>query len=94
MEEEISKELGFNLFAWGTGLGILFIFLIIWSFVWKGIALWRAGRNNQLAWFIVMLLINTLGILEILYIAFFQSCCDSKKSDSKVQPANNPPKTQ
>ena len=43
----------------------------IWSIIWKGIALWRAGRNNQMAWFIVMLIFNTVGILEIVYLFFF-----------------------
>lgn len=47
--------------------------LIIWSLAWKGIALWKAGRNGQLPWFVVLLFINTLGLLEIIYIAFFQS---------------------
>ena len=44
---------------------------IVWSTVWKGIALWRAGRNAHLTWFIVMLIVNTLGILEIIYIFAF-----------------------
>ena len=48
------------------------IVLLIWSMIWKGIALWKAGRNNQLAWFVVMLIVNTVGILEIIYLAFFQ----------------------
>ncbi len=47
----------------------LAIFLaIVWSAVWKGIALWRAGRNAHLAWFVVLLVVNTLGILEMVYI--------------------------
>jgi len=37
--------------------------LIIWQLIWKGIALWRAGRNNQLKWFLAILLLNTAGIL-------------------------------
>lgn len=45
---------------------------IVWSAIWKGIALWKCGRNNQLAWFIVLLVVNTLGILEIVYLLFFQ----------------------
>jgi hypothetical protein len=39
--------------------------------VWKGIALWRAGGNRQLAWFICLLIFNTLGILPIIYIFGF-----------------------
>ncbi len=44
---------------------------VVWSTVWKGIALWRAGRNGSLAWFIALLIFNTLGILEIIYIFAF-----------------------
>lgn len=47
------------------------ILAVVWSMVWKGIALWRAGRNGHLAWFIVMFIVNTLGILEIIYIFAF-----------------------
>jgi len=46
--------------------------LIVWSVIWKGLALWKCGRNNQLAWFIAMLVLNTAGILEIVYLLFFQ----------------------
>jgi hypothetical protein len=46
--------------------------LIIWELIWKGLALWKAGRNNQPRWFVAMLIINTVGILEIVYLKFFQ----------------------
>ena len=46
--------------------------LLIWSLTWKGIALWKAGQNNQLHWFIAILVINTLGLLEIVYLLWFQ----------------------
>jgi hypothetical protein len=46
--------------------------LIIWEAVWKGIALWKSGRNNQLKWFIAILIPNTVGILPIIYLKFFQ----------------------
>lgn len=46
--------------------------LIIWEAVWKGIALWKCGRNNQLKWFIAILVLNTVGILPIIYLRFFQ----------------------
>lgn len=44
--------------------------LMIWELVWKGIALWKAGRNNQLTWFVCLLIFNTVGILPIIYIFF------------------------
>lgn len=56
----------------GSVIGLLVV-LIIWETVWKGIALWKASRNHQLRWFIAMLILNTVGILEIVYILFFQA---------------------
>lgn len=47
--------------------------LLIWELAWKGVALWKAGRNRQPGWFIAILILNTAGILEIIYIAFFQA---------------------
>jgi hypothetical protein len=47
---------------------VLVFLLVVWEGVWKGIALWHAGRNRHLAWFIVMCILNTAGILEIIYI--------------------------
>ncbi|MCE5221264.1 MAG: DUF5652 family protein [Clostridium sp.] len=46
--------------------------LIAWSIVWKGIALWHSARNKQLVWFITLLIVNTVGILEIVYLIFFK----------------------
>jgi len=48
------------------------IVLGIWSLIWKGFALWKAGRNNQLKWFIAILILNTVGILPIIYLKFYQ----------------------
>ncbi len=45
--------------------------LVLWGLVWKGFALYKAGKQNQPGWFVALFLINTLGILEILYLAFF-----------------------
>lgn len=44
------------------------VVLAIWDSVWKLIALWKSARNNHLAWFICIAIINTLGILPIIYI--------------------------
>lgn len=44
------------------------IILAIWEGIWKLIALWKSARNNELAWFICIALINTIGILPIVYI--------------------------
>ncbi len=51
----------------------LFVILaILWTLPWKGVALWKSARLGQEWWFIALLIINTLGILEILYIFLFR----------------------
>ena len=44
------------------------IILFIWETIWKLFAMWKAGRNNHLAWFVCIALINTIGILPFIYI--------------------------
>ena len=55
-----------------TQLLIWLIPLIIWEGIWKGIALWKAGKHNQLKWFVAIFILNTVGILPIIYLKFFQ----------------------
>jgi len=52
----------------GAGLMTGFSILLIWSMFWKGLALWHSGRRGQVVWFVAILLINTVGILEIVYL--------------------------
>jgi hypothetical protein len=61
--------------------------IMVWSAIWKGFALWRAGRKNQMVWFIVMFILNTAGILEILYLFVFSGCCKKKMNAPAVKKA-------
>ena len=55
-----------------TGIWMfLFVLAVIWTLVWMGIAMWRAARKRDKVWFVVFLLVHTLGLLEILYIFWF-----------------------
>lgn len=47
---------------------VLLGIVVAWSLFWKGLALWRSARMNQLAWFSALLIINTVGIFEIIYL--------------------------
>ena len=44
------------------------LLISLWSLVWKGLALWRAAQLKQKGWFIALLIINTAGILDIIYL--------------------------
>lgn len=50
-----------------AGVAILLAVLIIWSLVWKGLAMWKSARKGDKVWFVLFLLVNTAGILEIIY---------------------------
>jgi len=56
----------------------LFWVALVWSLIWKGFALWRAARQEEKIWFVVILIANTFGLLDILYLAIFS------KRDSKA----------
>lgn len=55
------------------------ILAVIWTLPWKAVAIWKAARNGHMIWFAVLLVVNTLAIMEIIYIFVF-----SKKR--KVEP--------
>jgi len=62
--------------SWGDpfiGLGVVFfVLLLIWAAVWKALALWNAARDGSRIWFVVLFIVNTFGILEILYLYIFR----------------------
>ena len=59
------------------GMGAFALFVaMVWTIYWKGMALWHAARKGEKVWFVVLLVVNTLGILEILYLYVF-----SKKTE-------------
>ena len=49
------------------GAAILLV-LVLWSLFWKGLALWHSAKRNEKGWFVAILIINTAGILEIIYL--------------------------
>ncbi len=60
-------------------LFVLLIALMIWETVWKLLALWKSARKGSVVWFIVLALVNTVGILPILYIYVFSEMKKKKK---------------
>lgn len=56
----------------------LLLIAALWTVILKGFALWYAARGGQKKWFIALLVINTLGILEIVYLMWFRPKNDGK----------------
>jgi hypothetical protein len=46
----------------------LLLILMLWTLPWKIYSLWVASKKNHRAWFIALIILNTFGILEIIYI--------------------------
>lgn len=44
------------------------ILFLAWSFLWKGLGLWHSAKRGDGLWFVAILVINTFGILEIIYL--------------------------
>lgn len=57
-----------NLAPWQL---LLFYILTIWTIVWKGIALWRASKNDQKYWFMFLLIVNSFSVFDLLYLFRF-----------------------
>jgi len=78
----------FSLIASQLGISIwLFAVIIVWSAVWKLLALWKSARKGSIVWFIVLAVFNTVGLLPILYIFVFSKmkCCKSIKKKKSAK---------
>jgi len=53
--------------------------LVVWALLWKGLALYKAARNEQKGWFIALFIVNTAGILDIIYLLFFSQLKSAKR---------------
>jgi predicted membrane protein len=57
----------------GAGAGLTLAIFIFWSLIWKGLALWASAKEDKKWWFLAILVLNTAGILEIVYLLGFSS---------------------
>ncbi len=64
---------GINPLNLPTSFLVVLTIAMAWSIAWKGIALWKAARISHKRWFIILLVLNTVGILDIIYIYFIAS---------------------
>jgi len=61
-----------TLFGLGAGFSLIVLVFVVWTVFWKGWALWIAARKGEMWWFLVILIVNSAGILEIVYLFFFK----------------------
>ena len=59
---------------------ILGVVIVIWVLFWKGYAVWTASKRGDKRWFIALLVLNTLSILDIFYLFYV-----AKKTPSDIR---------
>ena len=65
---------------------LVLLIIIIWTLFWKVYAIWIAVKNNDKKWFIALIVFNTVGILEIIYIFYVakKKWVDVKKAVNRL----------
>ena len=61
----------FGMGGWGLIMAPIVLIIVAWTLYWKYYAIWYAVKHDHKWWFIALLVINTAGILEILYLYVF-----------------------
>ena len=74
----LSDPFGFNAMASVFGVSpmvfiVIFVVISIWTLAIKGYALWNAAKLDQKYWFVGLMVVNTFGILELVYLLFFRT---------------------
>lgn len=78
-------------FAFGGALTLLVLAAILWSLVLKGFALWYSARAEQKGWFVALLVVNTFGILEIIYLIWFRPKSSDLVKNAPAAPSSSAP---
>lgn len=88
----LTKYSMFNFNSIFSGLGFTVVAVIfLWSLLWKGLALWHSAQRKDVWWFVAFLFINTLGVLEIVYLfAVLKLKFDDLFSVSNISPTPSP----
>ena len=62
----------YSMYQQSTLTVIGLVIVSIWTLIWKGLALWHTGKNQQKKWFVAILILNTAGLLPIIYLLWFK----------------------
>ena len=62
-----------------TSMLVVWLIVALAIILFKGLALWQSARHSQKWWFIALLILNTVGILPLIYLFFFRP--DRKKTN-------------
>lgn len=69
----MTRFLQLNIPVLSTEALVALVALLVIITILKGMALWDAARGGKFGWFVALMIINTLGILELVYLTWFSS---------------------
>ena len=69
----------------GSQMDLIVSLAVVWEVVWKGIALWKSAKKDQKYWFVALLLLNTIGILPILYLVLDKYVFSKKSGEDTAK---------
>ena len=70
----------------GMFFGLFMLAVLVWTIYWKYQAIWYAVKHEHKWWFLAFLVINTVGILEILYLYIFAKRMEAPPHDESKTP--------
>ena len=73
-----NKDFVAQAYGLNGALGLLFVLAIV-DLVLKGWALWRAARMSKKWWFIALLIVNSMGILPVIFLLLTNQQYQKKK---------------
>jgi hypothetical protein len=76
----------YTLYQQPATLVLTLLVLGVWVMIWKGIALWFSAKSDQKGWFVILLVLNTVGLLPIIYLLWFRPTQIQKKKENVVPP--------
>ena len=72
----------YTVFEHNFGLFGLLIPFAIFDLILRGFALWRSAKKDQNVWFIALLVVNSMGILPLIYLILNR---DQKETPKKTK---------
>ncbi len=61
----------------------LFALLLVVDLILRGISLYKSARRDQKVWFVALLLVNSLGILPVIYLIMNKDVTLTSKATQK-----------
>jgi methionyl-tRNA synthetase len=77
--QQSASQLGISASLFAALLSIV----AAWALIWKGLALWKAAKKKQKIIFVLLLIINDFGIVELIYYFWLSKIGEKQKIEKQ-----------